>query len=82
MGAPPALNDDQIEIVFDTWKSVKKLGIVAIDIFYEELFKAHPELRHTMFKETDFEKQKLRLFSMLNQTISWLNEPEELVPML
>ena len=82
LGACPPVNAQQVKLVTETWAPVKKLGTAATDIFYQQLFGANPDFKNTMFRNVDQEKQKKRLFNMLDISVGWLGKPEELVPML
>lgn len=83
LGPAPSLTNAQAKEVVETWDIVRvNLGHKATDLFYQEFFKAKPNFRETIFKNVNIEKQSKLLFSMLDQAIAWLDNPDELVPAL
>ena len=78
----PTLSSTQIEHVQSTWTIVSKLGSAATDLFYVELFKKNPDLRHTVFANVDLKIQSTKLFAMLATAVNWLRDPDQLVPAL
>ena len=57
-------------------------GSAATDLFYQELFKENPLLKHTLFKNVDDAQQGERLFAMLDTAVKWLTKLDDLVPVL
>ena len=78
----PTLTSIQVEHVQRTWAIVRELGSAATDLFYQELFTHNPDLRNTVFRNVDLKVQSGRLFAMLDTSISWLCDAEQLVPAL
>ena len=66
-----------VKMVQDSFEDVAKLGDTAIEIFYGELFRIEPSLRH-MFKK-DMSEQRTKLLTALATVVRYLNAPEKIL---
>lgn len=77
---PPGLSTKQVRLLRDSFALVEpKAGIAGLE-FYRQLFTLDPTLRE-MF-QTSIELQSRKLMEALSYTISSLEKPETLVPVL
>jgi hemoglobin-like flavoprotein len=72
------MNEQQIQLVQDSFEQVKPITNVAAELFYGRLFELDPALR-PLFKG-DMIEQKAKLMSTLAFAVAGLNQPEKLLP--
>jgi hemoglobin-like flavoprotein len=70
------------QLVQNSWKLLSGDLPGVGKLFYTNLFKAHPEVRTTLFKDTNMEEQYVALPAMLNAAVENLEKPDILVPTL
>jgi hemoglobin-like flavoprotein len=72
------MNEQQIQLVQDSFELVKPIAGVAADLFYDRLFELNPGLR-PMFKD-DLSEQKHNLMTTLSFAVAGLTKPERILP--
>ena len=74
------MNENEIELVQQSFTQVEQIADVASQIFYERLFELDPELR-PLFKG-DLVEQRRKLMQTLTVAVRGLNNVENLIPVL
>ncbi len=72
------MNQDQIQLVQDSFAQVKPIADIAADLFYDRLFTLDPGLR-PLFK-SNLGEQKHNLMTTLSFAVAGLNKPERILP--
>lgn len=72
------MTPEQIELVQDSFASVRPIAATAADLFYGRLFAIAPEVR-SMFPD-DMTEQKKKLMTMLGVAVANLDNPDVVVP--
>jgi hemoglobin-like flavoprotein len=74
------MNQNQIQLVQESFQQVKPIANVAADLFYNRLFELDPALRPLFTANLDEQKQKL--MSTLAFAVAGLNRPEQILPIV
>jgi len=74
------MTEQQIDLVQKSYQKVDAISDTAAGIFYEKLFELDPELKSTLFRQTDIAEQGKKLMSMIKMAIAGLSNLEKLVP--
>lgn len=72
------MNQNQIQLVQDSFAQVKPIADIAADLFYDRLFTLDPGLR-PLFK-SNLSEQKHNLMTTLSFAVAGLNKPERILP--
>jgi hemoglobin-like flavoprotein len=72
------MNQNQIQLVQESFEQVKPIANVAADLFYGRLFEIDPSLR-PLFK-SDLSEQKHSLMTTLAFAVAGLKRPETILP--
>ncbi|MBE2197773.1 MAG: hemin receptor [Anaerolinea sp.] len=72
------MNQNQIQLVQDSFAQVKPIADIAADLFYDRLFILDPGLR-PLFK-SNLGEQKHNLMTTLSFAVAGLNKPERILP--
>lgn len=72
------MNEQQIQLVQDSFEQVKPIAGTAADLFYDRLFELDPDLR-PLFK-ADLSEQKHNLMTTLSFAVAGLSKPERILP--
>lgn len=72
------MNQNQIQLVQDSFAQVKPIADIAADLFYDRLFTLDPGLR-PLFK-SNLGEQKHNLMTTLSFAVAGLNKPERILP--
>jgi hemoglobin-like flavoprotein len=72
------MNQNQIQLVQNSFEQVKPIAHVAAGLFYDRLFELDPGLR-PLFK-SDLSEQKQKLMTTLTFAIAGLNRPDRILP--
>jgi hemoglobin-like flavoprotein len=72
------MNQNQIQLVQESFEQVRPIANVAADLFYDRLFELDPDLR-PLFKD-DLSEQKHSLMTTLSFAVAGLNKPEKILP--
>lgn len=72
------MNQNQIQLVQESFEQVKPIANVAADLFYDRLFEIDPNLR-PLFK-SDLSGQKHSLMTTLAFAVAGLNKPDRILP--
>jgi hemoglobin-like flavoprotein len=72
------MNENQIQLVQESFEQVKPIADVAADLFYGRLFELDPNLR-PLFKG-NLSEQKQKLVATLAFAVAGLNRPEKILP--
>ncbi|MCR4288894.1 MAG: globin domain-containing protein [Candidatus Scalindua sp.] len=71
---------DQIMLVQKTFEKIRPISEVAAELFYNRLFELAPSLK-SLFKG-DMKTQGRMLMQMLDYTVSGLNKPDSIIPVV
>lgn len=74
------MTERQIELVQTSYQKVDAISEVAAGIFYTKLFELDPELKATLFKQTDIKEQGKKLMNMIKMAVTGLSNLDKLVP--
>ena len=69
------MNEQQTQLVQDSFEYVKPIAGVAADLFYTRLFELDPSLRPLF--SADLSEQKVKLMSTLAFAVAGLKQPEK-----
>jgi hemoglobin-like flavoprotein len=72
------MTPDDVQLVQESFKSVRPISAQAADLFYGRLFEIAPEVRQ-MFPE-DLTEQKKKLMGMLATVVTNLHQVEKILP--
>jgi hemoglobin-like flavoprotein len=72
------MNQQQIQLVQDSFAQVKPIADIAADLFYDRLFMLDPGLRPLF--QSDLNEQKHNLMTTLSFAVAGLNKPEQILP--
>jgi hemoglobin-like flavoprotein len=75
------MTPERRQLVIESWKTLAPNGAQIGAIFYRRLFEIDPSLR-ALFKNAILDEQILKLITMLDLVVHWLDIPERLVPAL
>ncbi len=72
------MNHQQVQLVQNSYESVKPISDVAADLFYGRLFELDPTLRH--YFKGDLKEQKTKLMQTLAFVVAGLDKFDAIVP--
>jgi nitric oxide dioxygenase len=72
------MRPDQIELVATSWEGVTQRREEIARVFYEVLFRRHPQLRR-MFEHIDLASQYTKFIGMIDTIIGLRGDPREVV---
>lgn len=72
------MNDQQVQLVQDSFEYVKPITGVAADLFYSRLFELDPSLRPLF--NGNLGEQKTKLMTTLAFAVAGLRQPDKLLP--